>query len=279
MQVFTKYNFFKPIKSRQISRFLHDAKRFILSNCSTADLSPLQLYSSALTFAPKKSIIRNTFQNYIPDWILQEPNTDLEWNAVLQTLEGHSNAVSSVAFSHDSKLLASASDDSTVKVWDVATGTLQQTLEGHSDWVNSVAFSHDSKLLASASDDKTVKVWDAATGTLQQTLEVNGYISTLSFDITNSILITNIGRVKVNTAGFLTLPISSQEGGKSDRKGLGISGPWVIWNNQNLLWLPPGFRGHNSDISYTGSTLAIGCPTGRVFVIGVSMNILRSYYS
>ena len=116
---------FKPIKSSQISRFLHDAKRFILSCCSIADLSPLQLYSSALTFAPKKSIIRNTFQNYIPNWIVQEPNTDLEWNAVLQTLEGHSDAVNSIAFSHDSKLLASGSYDNTVKVWDTATGTLQ----------------------------------------------------------------------------------------------------------------------------------------------------------
>ncbi|OBT60675.1 hypothetical protein VE03_09889, partial [Pseudogymnoascus sp. 23342-1-I1] len=191
----------EPIKSSEISTFLHDAKRFILTYCSIAGLSPLQLYS-ALTFAPKKSIIRNTFQKYIPNWIVQEPNTGLEWNAVLQTLEGHSDAISSVAFSHDSKLLASASYDKTVRVWDTATGTLQQTLEGHSEWllasasddktvkvwdaatgtlqqtlkghtdaVSSIAFSHDSKLLASASDDKTVKVWDAATGTLQQTLE------------------------------------------------------------------------------------------------------------
>ena len=170
MKVLTKKEF-KPAKSNQISRFFYDAKRFILSYYSIADSSPLQLYSSALTFAPKKSIIRNTFQNYIPDWILQKPNTDLEWNAVLQTLEGHSHAVSSVAFSHDSKLLASASNDKTVKVWDAATGTLQKTLEGHSHAVNSIAFSHDSKLLASASNDKTVKIWDAATGTLQQTLE------------------------------------------------------------------------------------------------------------
>ncbi|KAM3066490.1 hypothetical protein ACMFMG_011988 [Clarireedia jacksonii] len=131
----------------------------------------IDLYSSALTFAPKKSIIRNTFHNYIRDWILQEPNTDLEWNAVLQTLEEHSDAVNSVAFSADSNLLASASDDKTIKVWDAATGILQQTLEGHSDRVYSVAFSADSKLLASASDDKTIKFWDTATGILQQTLE------------------------------------------------------------------------------------------------------------
>ncbi|KFY92530.1 hypothetical protein V498_04889 [Pseudogymnoascus sp. VKM F-4517 (FW-2822)] len=204
---------------------------------------------------------------------------DAATGTLQQTLEGHSDAVNSVAFSHNSKLLASASANNTVKVWDVATGTLQQTLEGHSDAVNSVAFSHNSKLLASASADNTVKVWDVATGTLQQTLEVNNYISTVSFDITNSILITNIGCLKVNTNRFLTLPASSQDvGGKSDRKGLGISGHWVIWNDENLLWLPPGFRGYSS-ISYTGSTLAIGCSTGKVFVIGVSINIIRSYYS
>jgi WD40 repeat protein len=60
----------------------------------------------------------------MPDWISQQPDVESSWNVVLQTLEGHSDAVNSVAFSHDSKLLASASYDKTVKVWDAATGTL-----------------------------------------------------------------------------------------------------------------------------------------------------------
>ncbi|KAH8756185.1 WD40-repeat-containing domain protein, partial [Hyaloscypha finlandica] len=177
--------------------------------------------------------------------------------------------VRSIAFSHNSKLLASASDDYTVKVWDVATGVLQQTLEGHSDWVNSVAFSHDSKLLASASDGKTVKVWNAATGTLQQTITVDSFVSTLLFDTTNSVLITNIGRIKVDRARIPSFPMSSQEvSSKSDREGLGISRSWITWNDQKLLWLPPGFRSKTSDVSRTGSILAIGCHSGKVFVIG-----------
>lgn len=60
-----------------------------------------------------------------------------------QALEGHSDWVMSVAFSPDGSRLASGSWDTTVKVWDAATGTLQQTLEGHSDPVMSVAFSYD----------------------------------------------------------------------------------------------------------------------------------------
>ncbi|TEY23585.1 hypothetical protein BOTCAL_1463g00010 [Botryotinia calthae] len=177
-----------PIKNGQISRFLYDGKRFILSYYSIADSSPLQLYSSALTFAPKESIIRNTFHSYIPDWILQKPNTDLEWNAVLQTLEGHSDCVSSVAFSANSELLASASEDYTIKIWDAATGILQQTLEGHSELIKSIAFSANSKLLVSAAEDDTIKIWDIVIGTLQQTFEGDSNIILITFSTDSKLL-------------------------------------------------------------------------------------------
>ncbi|KAI9785620.1 MAG: hypothetical protein M1816_000367 [Peltula sp. TS41687] len=158
-------------ESTRVSAFLSDARRFVLKNRLMVDTAPLQLYSSSIFFAPETSIVRNTFKDRIPSWICRLSKAESTWSAVLQTLEGHSGAVSSVAFSADGKLIASGSADQTVKLWDAATGALQQTLEGHSGGVMSVAFSADGKLIASGSADRTVKLWDAATGALQQTLE------------------------------------------------------------------------------------------------------------
>ncbi|CAG8294002.1 unnamed protein product [Penicillium salamii] len=171
----------KNIPSNQdseISMFLYDAKRFILKNLQMADYAPLQLYSSGLIFAPQKAIVRRQFKSEIPNWICQLPQVEETWSSELQTLEGHSSLVNSVAFSPDSALLASGSCDSTIGLWDTATGTLQQTLDDNATYsVNSVAFSPDGRLLASASNDEKVPLWNLATGTLQQTLDDNAIYS------------------------------------------------------------------------------------------------------
>src|SRR5947207_1008335 len=133
--------------------------------------NPLQAYASALMFSPARSLIRGLFKHEEPKWITIKPPIRDEWGACLQTLEGHSVGVSSVAFTRDSTRLASASWDSTVKIWDASSGKCLQTLEGHSDAVYSVVFTRDSTLLASASYDRTVKIWDASSGKCLQTLE------------------------------------------------------------------------------------------------------------
>jgi WD40 repeat protein len=72
--------------------------------------------------------------------------------------------VRSVAYSRDGRLIASGSNDQTLKVWDAASGRLIADCVGHTGFVSAVAFSPDSRLVASGAG--TIKVWEAGTGRL-----------------------------------------------------------------------------------------------------------------
>ena len=91
---------------------------------------------------------------------LQSPPTGL---TLQHSLSGHTGVVYSVAWSPDSRLLASASSDKTIRLWDTQTSHLLYIRSGHTSEVNSVAWSPDGRLLASASDDKTIRLWDTQT--------------------------------------------------------------------------------------------------------------------
>src|ERR1022692_2604239 len=80
------------------------------------------------------------------------------------TFHGHTGLVHLVVSSLDGRILASVSQDKTVKLWDVNVNRQLPTLRGHAGDIWSIAFSPDGTLLASAGDDTIIKLWDVSTG-------------------------------------------------------------------------------------------------------------------
>ncbi|WP_445627942.1 nSTAND1 domain-containing NTPase [Nostoc sp. DSM 114167] len=95
-------------------------------------------------------------------------------------LDGHVSGVNSAIFSSDRSLIASASADTTIKLWR-PDGSLVKTLSGHEDVVNSVSFSPDSQIIASASQDKTIKLWSREGQLLATLLGHQGVVNSVSF--------------------------------------------------------------------------------------------------
>ncbi|MGO9506546.1 MAG: protein kinase domain-containing protein [Mycobacterium sp.] len=86
-----------------------------------------------------------------------------------RTLTGHTDWVQSVAVSADAHTAVSASQDKTVRVWDLGSGACLRILTGHTEQVRGVAMSADARIAVSGGD-RTVRVWDLASGICLRTL-------------------------------------------------------------------------------------------------------------
>lgn len=87
------------------------------------------------------------------------------------TLVGHSRGINDVAWSSvTAEYIATASDDRTLRLWDVATGDALIEFRGHTNFVFSIGFNPHSNLLVSGSFDETVKLWDVRTGNCLNTI-------------------------------------------------------------------------------------------------------------
>ncbi|KAL7802847.1 putative wd40 protein [Trichoderma afarasin] len=175
-------------------QLLYDARRFILRFRYVVGVAPLQLYISGLTFAPTRSMVSQCFLKERPDWISIPRNIEDNWDAQLQTLRGHTASLRCITFSPNGLLLASCAYDKTVRIWEIATGTLRQTFTGYKDSVACVAFSLDTQTLASISKDGISKLWDVDTGVLQRSIQHDGSIDEAAFSLDISLLATRRSR-------------------------------------------------------------------------------------
>ncbi|KAI7824683.1 WD40-repeat-containing domain protein [Gamsiella multidivaricata] len=88
-----------------------------------------------------------------------------------QVLDGHTNEVWYISFSHDGRYLASASADHRIIIWNLETFEPMQTLQGHSSKVSCCVWSPNDTQILTASYDRTVRLWNVQTATLKSTFQ------------------------------------------------------------------------------------------------------------
>ncbi|AUI68821.1 pentapeptide repeat-containing protein [Beggiatoa leptomitoformis] len=118
----------------------------------------------SVCFSPDDSLIAVAVNNVIQIWAADS-------GQCLRILEGHKEAVNSVAWRGDGTQVLSGSDDNSVRVWDVGSGQCLRILAGHESVVTSVAWRGDGAQVLSGSDDKSVRVWDVGSGQCLRILE------------------------------------------------------------------------------------------------------------
>jgi eukaryotic-like serine/threonine-protein kinase len=152
--------------------------------------------------------------------------------------------VKSLVFSPDGELLATASGDGAIKVWNIKTGKVIKTLEkAHSGYACSVAFNLDGKHLASVGADKLVKVWDWTTGENK-------------FDAPCD---------AVHTFGAAYAAAFSPDGQQLAAGSDGEVRVWD-WRNRHLLYTFPGDEKHRISVAFSrdGRRLATGNWAGSI---------------
>ncbi|MGF1934242.1 MAG: eIF2A-related protein [Nostoc sp. ChiQUE02] len=134
-----------------------------------------------------------------------KPETEMQVKTVLQDavytikernrLEGYSDAVTSVSFSPDGKMLASGTADGTVKIWS-SDGREISTFKAHERKITSVSISPDSQKIVSVSEDKTLKLWTLKDKKINSLKEITAFkeqnieITTVAFSPNSQKLLT-----------------------------------------------------------------------------------------
>jgi WD40 repeat protein len=154
--------------SQRLKEILYDAERFVQAYHDPIAASALQIYYSALPFAPRRTAFFSTYSAELHSSLKVLYGEVETWSSCLRTIDvGYS--VRSVAFSGDGTRIVSGSNGGPVIVWDSVLGTELLKLDADhgspdTDSVHSVAFSANDTRIVSATRSGSVAVWDAESG-------------------------------------------------------------------------------------------------------------------
>jgi len=197
---------------------------------------------------PDGTVVNYWRQDYCAEtWGTVPPTSETPETSV--ELVGHKEDVTSAALSSDGTRLATASEDSTARLWDTDNGRCIMTVGGSGSPMSAVAFSADEKAVVTARADGVVRFWDAASGSLLRSLRVGQGIRALCFSPDGSRFVeaeyTGWAGIRVAKSGAL---VQRLDAGKCDvtcvafspggrRLALGTNlGEVLLWHRVRPEW-------------------------------------------
>lgn len=185
-------------RSHELYREAMDRRMEMFSLMRMGDLNRLMVaydpslsnYQAALTIA--RELGDQAMQETIRDILgnLEQLSGKGELRPQLSLQTGHSSWVTTIAYSPDGRLLASGSQDSRVRIWDLESGLTRFVLPGHPNGVVALAFSPDNRILATGGNDGVVHLWDVGTGKVRRTLTGLGGVARGIFVTRDGTLVT-----------------------------------------------------------------------------------------
>lgn len=234
----------------------------------------------------------------------------VEGTQELNRLESHSQRVNTVSYSPNGKLIATASNDRTIKIWS-RTGLLLSTLTGHQDRVIALEFAPNGKLLASASADKTIRLWHIEENEVTLLRQMRGHqdwVTSVAFSPKSDIIAsssrdgnikiwqldgTNIDTLSahqgwVNDVTFSPDPVKQSAKNLTPSAYLlassGEDGTIKLWSvNKKIIQQLNNIQADEARIkqltfSPDGSNITAACENGIVKVFQVTDGSLLNYY-
>ncbi len=175
-----------------------------------------------------------------------------------EELEKHFDSVTSIAISPDGKVVASASKDKTIILWDLASGKLIRKLTGHDGAVNSIDFSSDGKTLVSGSDDKKIMIWDVENYKLKGILR--GHLDKIS-----SVIYDSVNRSIISASSDHTLKLWEAENS-------------ISFDYNNLCLEQNSSSFYIADISLNNHEVVGTCRDNRIYFVDLISGKVKKHY-